>query len=168
MTEDQAKRAVERLLTRCEVDPETGCWHFKGAKVGGYGQVTYEGEQNYTHRISGVALGGFDLTGGLLVLHRCDVPDCLNPEHLFPGTAGDNARDAAAKGRMGKKLVPKRVLEIKRLLKQGCTYRSIAPQYGVTPTSIGQIARGETWRSVNLDETESPDTKSDEPGREAA
>lgn len=58
-------------------------------------------------------------------------------------------RDAAAKGRMrGKKLTPAQVAEIKRVLNEGHTRRSIALKFGVSVTAIGQIARGGTWRSV--------------------
>lgn len=53
---------------------------------------------NYAHRLAWEAAFG-PIPPGLCVLHRCDVRPCVNPEHLFLGTKGDNARDREAKGR---------------------------------------------------------------------
>jgi hypothetical protein len=82
---------------------ERGCWLWNGAPTGlmGYGQLSL-GPRNdqlviSAHRMSYMVHCGDP--GDLSVLHRCDTPLCFNPAHLFSGTAGDNIRDAVAKGR---------------------------------------------------------------------
>ncbi len=68
---------------------------------GGYGKMTKEqGDQIPTgaHRVSWELHRG-PIPAGVYVLHRCDVPACVNPEHLFLGSAADNVQDMIAKGR---------------------------------------------------------------------
>jgi hypothetical protein len=50
------------------------------------------------HRASWMAFRG-DIPCGFHVLHACDIPECVNPDHLFLGTPLDNARDKERKGR---------------------------------------------------------------------
>lgn len=78
--------------------PETGCWLWLGAwdvdgygKMGGYGSIS-------GHRISYEMFNG-PIPEGFMVCHTCDTPPCVNPQHLFAGTATDNARDRERKGR---------------------------------------------------------------------
>ena len=84
--------------------PPWGCWLWRGAPSGtmGYGQCYDErGRRTYAHRISWrMAYGNIPI--GLCVLHACDVPLCVNPNHLFLGTLADNCRDRDRKGRTGK------------------------------------------------------------------
>jgi DNA-binding XRE family transcriptional regulator len=61
-------------------------------------------------------------------------------------THSDNIADAVRKGRMGKKLTPEDVLEIRRRLELGETQTKLAQDFPVTKATIGQIARRETWR----------------------
>lgn len=73
-----------------------GCWEWQGRRHGrGYG-VT--GHGIFTHRLSWEVHNG-PIPDGLYVLHRCDNRICVRPDHLFLGTALDNARDAMAKDR---------------------------------------------------------------------
>jgi hypothetical protein len=155
--DEQLKKVRSRLLERRHVEEGTDCWHYTGATTGnGYGYIRYGNEMAYTHRVSAVLFLDFDTDSELYVLHKCDTPTCFNPDHLFIGTARDNARDAVAKGRKsGKKLTPEKVVKIKYLLRDGHTHRSIGEDYGVTTACIGQIAREETWRQVHIDEPRS-------------
>lgn len=145
------ERAKDRLVAKRQEDEETGCWLFTGTVTSnGYGHITFNGRSEYAHRLSAVLFLDFDLNSGLCVMHTCDRPPCFNPEHLTIGTQGDNMRDAAAKGRMtGKKLDVEQVAKIKyRLTTRNGTYRVLATEFGVSTTAIGQIARGETWKTV--------------------
>lgn len=76
-----------------------GCWFWRGpVKANGYGYLRVNSFNVYAHRFSYErSIGAIPM--GLLVLHRCDVRSCVNPGHLFLGTARDNTRDMMAKGR---------------------------------------------------------------------
>lgn len=82
-----------------EPEPNTGCWLWTGSVCArGYGRLAYgNGSPVLVHRIAYECAKG--PTGGRHVLHRCDTPSCVNPDHLFVGTQGDNMRDMFAKGR---------------------------------------------------------------------
>ena len=72
------------------------CWLWAKSKGnGGYGRIL-NGKQ--AHRIIYEALVG-EIPKGMFVCHSCDTPPCINPEHLFLGTAKDNTADMLIKGR---------------------------------------------------------------------
>jgi hypothetical protein len=76
-----------------------GCWLWRRYRQsGGYGQIRLSGERILAHRLSWLVHNGA-IPDGLNVCHHCDTPACVNPKHLFLGTAKDNARDSIAKGR---------------------------------------------------------------------
>jgi hypothetical protein len=77
-----------------------GCWLWQGDRStrDGYGRMSANGRLQLVHRLSYTTFVG-SVPAGLSVLHRCDVPACCNPEHLFAGTHADNMRDMLAKGR---------------------------------------------------------------------
>lgn len=81
--------------------PELGpCWLWTGARDrGGYGQFS-----GRAHRWSWLIHHGYRPGHGLFVCHHCDNPPCVRPDHLFLGTASDNARDMVAKGRQGRRV----------------------------------------------------------------
>jgi len=88
----------ERLFNRV-VFGTTDCWHWCGpTNTFGYGRMTYQGRLQVAHRLSWIAFNG-PIPDGLSVLHKCDNPSCINPEHLWLGTYSDNIKDAYQKGR---------------------------------------------------------------------
>ncbi len=147
-TNDEVLRA--RLMARRRIDAATGCWEYDGALTGnGYGYMRNGRNMAYTHRVSAVIFLGLDTESGWQVLHHCDNPPCFRPDHLYIGTRKDNARDAVLRGRMtGKKLTVDQVMKIKQHLADGRTHRQISAIFDVTAATIGQIARGETWKNV--------------------
>lgn len=81
---------------------DRGCWIWTGStQRGGYGEIGRGwrelGNIKATHLSWLIHFG--PIPDGMDVLHKCDYPPCIRPDHLFAGTASDNARDAIAKGR---------------------------------------------------------------------
>lgn len=90
----------EKLLAGIEIQGE--CWVFTRGSSNSAGHKTIEscGKRIGAHRAAyGVWVD--DIPDGLWVLHHCDNPPCVNPDHLFIGTQLDNANDCVSKGRAG-------------------------------------------------------------------
>jgi hypothetical protein len=91
----------ERLDMLTVTEPNTGCHLWVGAiSYGGYGKIKMSGRGRLAHRVSYAHKFG-PIPDGLMVLHKCDTPACVNPDHLFLGDAKDNIVDAVKKGRHG-------------------------------------------------------------------
>jgi hypothetical protein len=91
------------LLTRFEMqhipEPNSGCWLWLGAtSPSGYGNIYAFGSSLRAHRASWVIFRGA-IPAGMHVLHKCDTPSCVNPDHLFLGSHADNMADKVRKGR---------------------------------------------------------------------
>lgn len=90
---DKSPASVANFLSF--INKVNGCWEWAGAKTdNGYGAYM----RYRAHRYSFILFNG-DITDGLLVLHKCDNPPCVNPSHLFLGTQSDNIKDCVSKGR---------------------------------------------------------------------
>jgi hypothetical protein len=134
------------------------CWIWSGVMHGGgYGILSVKGRNEFAHRYSWLIHCG-KIPNSLWVLHRCDNRACVNPEHLFLGTAVDNIMDAVSKGRQAKGervrtavLNEREVLEIRRLYRRySRKYGSIALgiRYKVSSRNIRDIVAGESWRHL--------------------
>lgn len=88
----------KRIKSKIVVD-ENGCWLWQGATApNGYGSTTHKDKQISAHRLSYIAFKG-EIPDGMYVCHKCDVRNCVNPDHLFLGTHSDNMQDMVNKGR---------------------------------------------------------------------
>ncbi len=83
---------IERL-------PWSGCWIWlKSLNNSGYGTVSIKGKSAFAHRFSWEFYRG-KIPSGKYVLHKCDIPSCVNPDHLFIGSQRENHIDSQEKGR---------------------------------------------------------------------
>lgn len=93
----QPKTDPQRFLNKLDRSGE--CWLWKGGvDKDGYGKVTIDYRTWKASRAAWHLLVG-PIPEGMLVLHKCDVPLCCNPDHLWLGTQSDNIRDMDSKGR---------------------------------------------------------------------
>lgn len=100
--DDRTIPIEQRLLEKIEINPVSGCWEFTGFKnKKGYGSIWHVENMDEAHRVSYTVFVA-PIPEGIFVLHRCDNPPCINPEHLFLGTHLDNMADMRAKGRSKK------------------------------------------------------------------
>jgi len=165
---------VEQLQERFYANvkkTEGGCWLWMGRRNHkGYGVFHFlNGTTVLAHRLSWFMKYGAELlrrgnnAEGMCMLHICDNPPCVNPDHLFLGTKADNNEDMVRKGRNshlgGKglnkgarngqvKLDEEKVVEIRKLLRQGVTQAELGRMFGVHRGTIGEIHRGRNWRHV--------------------
>ncbi len=88
----------ERFRLKFKINDD-GCWIWQGSKNRqGYGYFKLDGRMQKAHRVSWQVFHGKP-DDDICVLHRCDITDCVNPDHLFLGTYSDNQVDALTKGR---------------------------------------------------------------------
>ena len=111
------------------------------------------GKEVRAHRVSWELHRG-PIPEGMSVLHKCDNPPCVNPEHLFLGTQKDNAEDCRVKRRTTcgekdprHKLTSKDVEGIRELRNSSnMSYRKLSKMFGVDRSTIIKIVSGKTWK----------------------
>ncbi len=154
---------LARFEAKYVPEPNSGCWLWDGTlSSSGYGQLTVGRvrDNNFraerAHRLAYEHWRG-PISDGLLVCHTCDVPICVNPDHLFLGTPADNMADKVAKGRQARgtgfkhtKLTEQDVLMVFELSAQGVSGRDIAAQLNVTPANISRIVNRQTWKHIQV------------------
>ena len=145
-----------RLLARTIPEPNSGCWLWIGALRSGYGNIDDGKTHVSAHRLAHeLYIGPIPL--GMVVMHRCDVRCCVNPDHLQIGTQLDNTRDCIAKGRARRGRFPGENSNHARLTWEQVDairaepkvfgYRQrLADRYGVSKSCIGKVATGIGWR----------------------
>lgn len=110
-----------------------------------------------THRVAWRLFKGL-IPLGLCVLHKCDVPRCVNPDHLFLGTKDDNAKDKIKKGRAnngprGAQHWKARLnlIQVREILSRKESSIYLAPEYGVSSSAIRRIRQGRSWARARND-----------------
>lgn len=157
MSDDGTHASIERrFLAKIDKQPD-GCWLWTASCFpNGYGQFRVSGWENggYAHRAAFLLYVG-SIPSGMLVLHTCDVRNCVNPSHLFLGTYADNAHDMSLKDRSTRgvrsgtaALTEDDVLSI---IKDERSLEQIASDYGVTFGTISKIKIGTTWGHLAVD-----------------
>lgn len=138
-----------------KVDKSGDCWEWTASRINtGYGRFVLSGKIQMAHRVSYELMVG-PIPKGKCVLHHCDNPPCVRPDHLWVGSRSDNMLDMYKKGRrvMGgenagtAKLTSEQVLKITNLI--GKEKRAdIAEMFKVSQSTIGNIATGHCWSCV--------------------
>ena len=136
---------------------ENGCHEFTGSKNEyGYGRIHQDKKLVFVHRAVYENKHGW-IPKGMVVMHNCDNPSCINPEHLSLGYQSDNMKDMYNKGRGNNlagskhgmaKIQEADVVKIKQRLSDGDTCVSIAKDYGVSEGTIRNIKKGRNWKHV--------------------
>ena len=150
------KSLFQMFAESVEVDEPDKCWLWQGnfLKTGlGYGRINANRKSHMAHRLSYEFLVG-PLEDGLLALHKCDNPRCVNPHHLYAGTHKDNAIDRATRkpnsyavgaNAAKAKLTEDQVISI-RQDERSCY--ALAKQYGVTPGLISMVKNRKVWKHL--------------------
>ncbi len=133
------------------------CWRWEaGRNKHGYGRVRRFGRNHYTHRWAWYLATGSFAPSDLDVCHHCDEPSCVNPSHLFLGTAKENITDCVKKGRRAvfkAERNPAAKLTWATVRAIRIEYRPrvigldrLAQKYGVDRSLISQVVNRKTWR----------------------
>lgn len=159
---------ADRLWARVDkTTSPSGCWEWRGyRRPSGHGQIgrgTRVQGLDGTHRVAWEVSNGRPVPPGMFVCHRCDNPPCCNPDHLFLGTAADNANDMAQKGRgngargtrnHNAKLTDEQVEQIRRRYeppRKGLRYgnaATLAAEFGICKQYVLDLAAGRWRRSA--------------------
>lgn len=146
--------ALDRLRSHTSVSL-SGCWEWTGqTRSDGYGMVWYEGKAQRAHRVSYLVHKGYPPEAPFVLCHTCDNRLCINPDHLFEGTRGENCTDAASKNRFpvnnrhwNTRLSPANVATIRA---SDAPNSELARQYAVNQSTISRIRSGQRRRHVSL------------------
>lgn len=156
-TSKYTSKDIQRFWSKVAITANPGlCWEWVGTrKETGYGIIGIGNKTLRSHRVAYELTHG-EIPDGLKVLHECDNPPCCNPAHLFLGTQIDNNKDMCEKKRQSEgetqghhKLTVEKVLSIRlRYAAGGISQRQLAIEMDVVPTTIRDVLRRKTWKSV--------------------
>lgn len=157
------KSPAERFARKIDRDSSPhGCHLWTAHRRNGYGRFAIDGRSYQAHRVAWELVYG-PIPDGLWVLHNCpggDNPSCVNVEHLFLGTAIDNARDMASKGRCAltrnpenhpsRVLTAKKVRRMRLLYATGLVkYDEVARMFMCNRQTAREAIIGRTWPDID-------------------
>lgn len=153
---------AERIERLSIPEPNSGCSLWMGAtNEHGYGYLTIAGKQVKAHRASWSVANG-DIPPAMCVLHRCDNPACVNPDHLFLGTQAENVRDMLSKRRW-KAPYRRRGAEshlckltedqVRFIFASSKSSRELAVRFGIGQEHVNSIKGKRVWRHLHGDKS---------------
>ena len=145
-----------RIETKIMPEPNSGCWIWLGGtNQKNYGHIWSSELKRHerAHRMVYEILNS-PIPVGLHLLHRCDNPYCVNPDHMFVGTNAENMADRDAKGRQasGARNGNARLTEDKarQILLAPGTITEIARQFGISRTNVRDIKTRRIWKNLEV------------------
>lgn len=157
-------KTLARFWSKVDKRGPDECWPWLGATRKGYGYLKVTGKKIGSHRIAWTLLHG-PIPEGQSVLHQCDNPPCVNPNHLFKGDLSDNAVDAFQKGRrlapglsgnhVRGERSPMAYLTTQNVLwareqwsRRSLTQRQIADRLGCGLSAVKMLIQRRSWKHV--------------------
>lgn len=155
----------ERFWSKVDVRGSDECWEWCACKNHkGYGQFWFDGKLVFSHRFSYQLHAGTKIPEGLQVNHHCDNRLCVNPAHLYLGTAKQNSLDMMSRGRGVFQFVDKQTIgekngnsklkdcearEVKRLALDGRLPQwFIGAMFKIPQVTVSAIKTGRIWKHV--------------------
>ena len=149
---------MQRFWSKVDKTSPDGCWEWTASKSNGYGRFRLNGKRASAHRVSWQMHTGKTVPQGMYICHTCDNPGCVNPKHLFLGTATDNKQDCLRKGRSadvnGEKnamsVLTKEEVLLVRSFRGFMTGRELAKLFNVSPKCISKVQLNQRWKTIQL------------------
>lgn len=149
------RSAIERFEEKFMPEPNSGCWLWLACVSNrtGYGKFGLAKDDEVgAHRASWRLYRG-DIPLGMVVMHKCDVRICVNPDHLKLGTQADNIADKMAKGReaRGTRVCTAKLTDdlVRKIRADPRTLDVISSEYGMDRNHIWRIRRRISWKHVD-------------------
>lgn len=170
--------SLERFWAK--VDKSSECWIWTGARThDDYGRFQLDGKARLAHRVISEHIDG-PLADGECVLHHCDNPPCVRPQHLFRGTQEENVADRQRKGRTARgerhgrtrnpkqtcigeengraKITAAQARSIRNRYAEGdVSMRRLAVLHGLSPGTICKIVNGDLWKETQEQDDDDDD-----------
>ena len=153
------KTFEERFWSKVKKSDPDKCWEWTATfdKRSGYGKISTTKHRNMAAHRASYEIHNSSIDNTLCVLHKCDNPTCVNPDHLFLGTKQDNNLDKLSKGRAAgpkgtnnksAKLTEADILVIRAMIDNKISDVAIAKQFNVYSTTIRMIRLRKTWNHI--------------------
>lgn len=152
-----AEQRLGYAFDRYGIRVDDGCWIWPNSVDGsGYGNLSVKGRMWRAHRLFYALAFGVD-PAGMVVMHKCDKPRCVQPGHLVLGTQRDNIADRHAKGRNGAcrgdaapwaTLTTEQVKDLRWRFAAGESRKHLAEAFGISKTQMYRVVRNESWSHV--------------------
>jgi len=156
-----SEKDIKKFLSKFTIGEDDDCWNWNGRlDNGGYGKLSASTPKHTTlmaHRVSYTLYVG-NIMDGMIIMHMCDNPRCVNPKHLMMGTQKENIEDCVNKNRRSPqdgsnnnsaKLTEDEVKQILKLyIEESMNAEVIAEKYRVGRKTVFRIVNGDYWGGV--------------------